>query len=134
MLTNKQYSFLKNKKVLLLSDTGNPYKYLINFIPELINSKVYIYVSPASTSKFIRLFVKQSLNKKVKIIEDKNFSMFYNNKIKDYYVCIFFGKNTTKETKILKRLTRDMLLLYNNIIVITENGVDYDEDHSIWWW
>jgi len=131
MLASNQYEFLKNKKVLLLSDTGNPYKYLIKFIPELSNSKVFIYVSPASTSKFIRLFVKQSLNKKVKIIEDKNFSMFYNNKIKDYYVCIFFGKNKTKETKILRRLTRDMLLLYNNIIVITESGVDYDEDYSI---
>ena len=131
MLTVHNYSFLKNKKVLLLSDTGNPYNYLINFIPELNNSKIYIYVSPASTSKFIRLFVKQSLNKKVKIIEDKNFSMFYNNKIKDYYVCIFFGKNKTKETAVLKRLTRDMLLLYNNIIVITEDGVDYDEDYTV---
>lgn len=131
MLTVHNYSFLKNKKVLLLSDTGNPYKYLIKFIPELNNSKIYIYVSPASTSKFIRLFVKQSLNKKVKIIEDKNFSMFYNNKIKDYYVCVFFGKNKTKETAVLKRLTRDMLLLYNNIIVITENGVDYDEDYTV---
>jgi len=131
MLTTNNYSFLKNKKVLLLSDTGNPYKYLIDFIPELNNSKIYIYVSPASTSKFIRLFVKQSLNKKVKIIKDKNFSMFYNNKIKDYYVCIFFGKNNTKETAALKRLTRDMLLLYNNIIVITESGVDYDEDYTV---
>lgn len=131
MLTTNNYSFLKNKKVLLLSDTGNPYKYLIDFIPELNNSKIYIYVSPASTSKFIRLFVKQSLNKKVKIIKDKNFSMFYNNEIKDYYVCIFFGKNNTKETAALKRLTRDMLLLYNNIIVITESGVDYDEDYTV---
>ena len=131
MLTTHNYSFLKDKKVLLLSDTGNPYKYLINFIPELMNSKIYIYVSPASTSKFIRLFVKQSLNKKVKIIKDKNFSMFYNNKIKDYYVCIFFGKNNTQETAALKRLTRDMLLLYNNIIVITESGVDYDEDYTV---
>ncbi len=131
MLTTHNYSFLKDKKVLLLSDTGNPYKYLINFIPELTNSKIYIYVSPASTSKFIKLFVKQSLNKKVKIIKDKNFSMFYNNKIKDYYVCIFFGKNNTQETAALKRLTRDMLLLYNNIIVITENGVDYDEDYTV---
>ena len=131
MLTTHNYSFLKDKKVLLLSDTGNPYKYLIDFIPELTNSKIYIYVSPASTSKFIKLFVKQSLNKKVKIIKDKNFSMFYNNKIKDYYVCIFFGKNNTQETAALKRLTRDMLLLYNNIIVITENGVDYDEDYTV---
>jgi len=131
MLITNNYFFLKNKKVLLLSDTGNPYKYLIDFIPELNNSKIYIYVSPASTSKFIRLFVKQSLNKKVKIIKDKNFSMFYNNEIKDYYVCIFFGKNNTKETAALKRLTRDMLLLYNNIIVITESGVDYDEDYTV---
>ena len=80
MLTTHNYSFLKDKKVLLLSDTGNPYKYLINFI---------------------------------------------------YYVCIFFGKNNTQETAALKRLTRDMLLLYNNIIVITESGVDYDEDYTV---
>lgn len=133
MLVSNKYDFLKNKEVLLLSDTANPYKHLIDFIPELTNSKVYIYVSPASTAKFIRLFIKQSLNKKVKIIKDKNFSLFYNNKIKNYYVCIFFGKYETKETKVLKRLTRDMLLLYNNIIVITENGVDYDEDYSVWW-
>ena len=64
-------------------------------------------------------------------LKDKNFSMFYNNKIKDYYVCIFFGKNNTQETAALKRLTRDMLLLYNNIIVITESGVDYDEDYTV---
>ena len=131
MLVNDKYSFLKNKEVLLLSDTANPYNHLINFLPELKNSKVYIYVSPASTAKFIRLFIKQSLNKKVKIIKDKNFSLFYNEEIKKYHICIFFGKHETKETKLLKRLTRDMLLLYNNIIVITENGVDYDEDYSV---
>lgn len=131
MLTNTKYNFLKDKKVLLLSDTGNPYNYLIDFIPELKNSKIYIYISPASTAKFVKLFIKQSLNKKVKIIQDKNFSLFYNNEIKDYYICIFFGKYKTKETALLRRLTRDMLLLYNNIIVITENGVDYDENYSL---
>jgi len=68
MLIDNKYNFLKDKKVLLLSDTGNPYNYLIDFIPELKNSKIYIYISPASTAKFVKLFIKQSLNKKVKII------------------------------------------------------------------
>jgi hypothetical protein len=128
---SNKFNFLEDKKLLLLSDTGNPYKHIIEFIPELKKSKIYIYVSPASTSRFIQLFIKQKLNRKVSIIKDKNFKLFFSAEINNYIICIFFGSKKTKETLLLRRLTRHMLLKYNNIIVITEKGVDYDEDYTL---
>jgi hypothetical protein len=126
-----EFSYLKNQKVLLLSDTGNPYSHILNFLPELAESKVFIYVSPASTANFIKLFVFKVINRKVKIIKDKNFKLFDSPEIAQYHVCIFFGNKSTKETKLLRTLTRHLLVSYKNIIVITKDGIDYDANYSL---
>lgn len=125
------FSYLKDKKVLLLSDTGNPYDHILKFLPELAESKVFIYVSPASTANFTKLFVLKIINRKVKIIKDKNFKLFDSPEIGEYHVCIFFGNKSTKETKLLQALTRHLLVSYKNIIVITKDGVDHDANYSL---
>ena len=125
------FSYLHDKKVLILSDTNVRYDYINNFLDTLEQSKVFIYIAPASTSRFIKLWTKIAINKKANIIYDKNYEFFYSNKIKDYEICILLGKNKTKETPILTRLIRDMLLTYTNITIVTNKGIDCDENYTI---
>jgi soluble P-type ATPase len=61
-------SYLKNKKVLALSDTGYPHKHIKDFCKELSESIVDVYVSPATTSGFLKVYMSFSGNKRKKKI------------------------------------------------------------------
>lgn len=123
--------YLKNKKVLALSDTGYPYKHIKSFCSEISESIVDIYVSPASTSRFLKVFITFSGNKRTKILKDKNFNLFDKIKPDDYIIVIFFGSKQTRETKFLTVLALNLVVAGFNIITVNENGVDYDEDNSL---
>lgn len=123
--------FLKNKKILALSDTGYPHKHIKKFCSEISDSIVDIYVSPASTSRFLKVFISFSGNKRAKILKDKNFGLFNKIKPNDYIIVIFFGSKPTKETKFLTVLALNLVVSGFNIITVSENGVDYDEDSPL---
>ena len=125
------FSFLKQKKVLILSDTGFPYPYITEVIPHLFDSQIYIYICPATTSRFVQLWVKMHLNKKVNIIKDKHYKMFFTEKMNDYEIILFFGKEKNKEKSMLRKLLKSMLLSYKNITIVTENGIDCDENYTL---
>lgn len=122
---------LKNKKILALSDTGYPYPYIRDFCKYLSESIVDIYVSPASTSRFLKIYVSITGNKRTKILKDKKFLLFNKIKPEDYIVIIFFGSKITKETKFLTIIAQQLVILNYNIITVNEDGVDYDENHPI---
>jgi hypothetical protein len=125
------FSFLKQKKVLILSDTGFPYPYITQFISQLSESQVYIYICPATTSRFVQLWVKMQLNKKVNIIKDKHYKMFFKKEIDDYEIVLFFGKEKTEEGSLLRKLLKSMILSYKNITIVTEKGIDCDENYTL---
>ena len=125
------YSYLHNKKVLVLSDTAHPYQYIISFLKQLKQSDVYIYICPATTSRFVKLWIKVTLNKSANIIKDKQYKMFFTNEIDNYEVCMIFGKTKNFDRSLLKRVLRNMLLSYQNITVVTESGIDCDENHTL---
>ena len=125
------FDYLKNKKVLVLSDTFYPYSYITNFITKLSDSQVFIYICPATTSGFVKLWMKIHLNKKVKIIKDKHYKMFFTNNINEYEFVIIFGKNKNQEQDLLKKLLKNMLLSYKNITVVTYKGIDCDENYTL---
>jgi len=125
------FSYLKNKKVLLLSDTGNPYPYIISFLKELKDSDVYIYICPATTSRFVKIWIKFTLNKKAQIIKDKHYKIFFTDEINSYEVCMIFGKTKNPDRSLLRRVLRNMLLSYQNITVVTESGIDCDENYTL---
>jgi nitrogenase molybdenum-iron protein alpha/beta subunit len=125
------FDYLKNKKVLVLSDTFYPYSYITNFITKLSDSQVFIYICPATTSGFVKLWMKIHLNKKVKIIKDKHYKMFFTNNIDEYEIVIIFGKNKNQEQDLLKKLLKNMLLSYKNITVVTYKGIDCDENYTL---
>lgn len=125
------FDYLKNKKVLVLSDTFYPYSYITNFITKLSDSQVFIYICPATTSGFVKLWMKIHLNKKVKIIKDKHYKMFFTNNINEYEIVIIFGKNKNQEQDLLKKLLKNMLLSYKNITVVTYKGIDCDENYTL---
>lgn len=130
-LDNIDFSYLQNKKVLILSDTAHPYPYVLSFLKKLHKSDVYIYICPATTSRFVKLWIKVTLNKSAQIIKDKHYKMFFTNEINNYEVCMIFGKTKNPDRSLLRRVLRNMLLSYQNITVVTENGVDCDENHTI---
>jgi len=127
------YSYLHNKKVLLLSDTANPYLYILSFLKKLEQSDVYIYICPATTSRFVKLWIKFTINKSANIIKDKHYKMFFTNEINNYEVCMIFGKTKNPDRSLLRRVLRNMLLSYQNITIVTESGIDCDENHTIRW-
>ena len=122
---------LKDKKILALSDTGYPYPYIRDFCKQLSESIVDIYVSPASTSRFLKIYVSFTKNKRVKILKDKKFNLFNKIKPDDYIVVIFFGSKITKETKFLTVIAQQLVILNYNVITVNEDGVDYDENHPL---
>lgn len=122
---------LKDKKILALSDTGYPYPHIKDFCKEISDSVVDVYVSPASTSRFLKLYISFSGNKRTKILKDKKFLLFSKIKPKDYIVVIFFGTKITKETKLLTIIAQKLIISNYNVITVNENGVDYDEDNPI---
>lgn len=125
------FSYLENKQVLLLSDTGYPYPYILEFIEKLRHSNVSIYICPATTSQFVKLWLLVVLDKKVKIIKDKNYKMFFKNKIDEFEIVIIFGKKKNDEQTTLRKLLKSMLLSYKNITVVTEKGIDCDENNTL---
>jgi len=124
-------SSLKDKKVLALSDTGYPYKHIKDFCKQLSGSIVDVYVSPASTSGFLKVYMSFSGNRRAKILKDKKFLLFGKIKPEDYIVVIFFGSKITKETKMLTVLAQNLVVSNYNIITVTEEGVDYDENSPL---
>jgi len=122
---------LKDKKILALSDTGYPYPYIKDFCKEISESIVDVYVSPASTSRFLKLYISFSGNRRTKILKDKKFLLFTKIKPEDYIVVIFFGAKITKETKLLTIIAQQLVVQNYNVITVNENGVDYDEDNPI---
>jgi len=124
-------NYLKDKKLLLLSDTWFPYDYIKEFLKQLTNGQVYIYASPASTSKFIKVYIKVFAKRKVQIIKDKDFKLFFNEKIDNYVVVIFFGKKRTKETPLLELLAKKLLTSYQDVVTVLPDGIDYDENSSL---
>lgn len=128
---NINFSYLQNKKVLILSDTAHPYPYIIYFLKQLKNSDVYIYICPATTSRFVKLWIKVTLNKSAQIIKDKHYKMFFTDEINNYEVCMIFGKTKNPDRSLLRKVLRNMLLSYQNITVVTENGIDCDENYTL---
>lgn len=121
----------KDKKILALSDTGYPYPYIKDFCKTISKSIVDVYVSPASTSRFLKLYIKTNGNQRVKILKDKNFNYLNKIKIDDYIIVIFFGAKISKETKLLTVIAQNFIIRGFNVITINENGVDYDEDNPL---
>lgn len=124
-------NYLKDKKLLLLSDTWFPYDYIKEFLKELTAGKVYIYSSPASTAKFIKVYIKVFAKRKVQILKDKDFKLFFDKKVDDYVVVIFFGKKRTKETPVLELLAKKLLTSYQDVVTVLPDGIDYDENSPL---
>ena len=123
--------YLKDRKILALSDTGYPHKHIKDFCQQLSESLVDIYVSPATTSRFLKVYITYSGNHRSKILKDKKFLLFNKIKPSDYIIVVFFGTKVTKETRMLTVLAQQLLIANYDIITVTEQGVDYDEDSPI---
>jgi len=126
---NQEY--LNTKKLLLISDTWYPYPYITDFLKNLTSGKVFVYSSPASTAKFIKVYLKVFAKRKVNLIKDKNFNLFFDDKINEYVVVVFFGKKRVPETAILEIVTKKLLTSYQDVMLVYPDGVDYDEDSPL---
>ena len=128
---NINLEYLQTKKLLLISDTWYPYEYITGFVGKLVTGKVFVYSSPASTARFIKVYLIVFANRKVNLSKAKNFNIFFDDKINEYVVVVFFGKKTVKETDLLEILAKKLLTSYQDVIIVYPDGVDYDEDSSL---
>lgn len=123
---------LKDRKVLALSDTAYPYRHIKDFCKVLSESIVDVYVSPATTSGFLKVYMTFSGNKRAKILKDKKFLLLNKIKPEDYIIVIFFGSKITRETKMLTVLAQQLIISDYNVITVNENEIDYDEDNPFY--
>jgi hypothetical protein len=75
--------------------------------------------------------MKLFLNKKVNIIKDKHYKLFFKDKIDDYEIVLIFGKVKNTEQIMLKSLLRNMLISYKDITIVSNKGIDCDENYTI---
>jgi hypothetical protein len=57
--------------------------------------------------------------------------MFFTNEIDKYEVIMLFGKSKNPDRSLLRKILRNMLLSYQRITVVTEKGIDCDENYTL---
>ena len=124
-------NLFENKKILAMSDTGYPYQYIRDFCQKIETAIVDVYVSPATTARFLKLYIAATGNKRCKILKDKNYQLFDKIQKTDYIFVVFFGKKVSRETRALTVLCQSLVIQGYDLITVTEEGVDYDDNSSI---
>lgn len=114
-----------------MSDTGYPYQYIRDFCQKIETAIVDVYVSPATTARFLKLYIAATGNKRCKILKDKNYQLFDKIQKTDYIFVVFFGKKVSRETRALTVLCQSLVIQGYDLITVTEEGVDYDDNSSI---
>jgi excinuclease UvrABC ATPase subunit len=104
---------------------------ITEFLKNLTSGKVFVYASTASTAKFIKVYLKVFAKRKVNLIKDKHFNLFFDDKINEYIVVVFFGKKRVPETAILEIVAKKLLTSYQDVMLVYPDGVDYDEDSAL---
>ena len=66
------------------------------------------------------------------ILKDKKFLLLGKIKPEDYIITILFGSKKTKETKMLTVLAQQLIIGGYNVITVSEDGIDYDEDNPFY--
>lgn len=119
---------LDNKKVIIASDDFIPYPYIKNFVPYLNNSKIYLLTDPLKFSRYTKILLNSFNIKKIKFIKAEDVEKHYN----DCIFLLFFGKKKNLDKESLLRIARILLINDQEVIALSEQGVDIDEDSSVY--
>lgn len=119
---------LENKTVVVASDDFIPYPYIKEFIPNISNSKIYLLQEPFKYSKYTKILLNSFDIKNIKFLKFKNIDNLYNDSI----FLLFFGSKNNEDKNFLLRLARMLLLEDQEVIALSQNGVDIDENSSIY--
>lgn len=119
---------LSGKSLVIASDDYIPYPYIKSFLPYISNSKITLLQEPIRYYKYTKILLNSFDIKHINFLKFKKIQESYNESI---YI-LFFGKKNNKDKEFLLTLSRMLLLENQEVIALSENGVDIDEDSSIY--
>lgn len=119
---------LSGKSLVIASDDYIPYPYIKSFLPYISNSKITLLQEPIRYYKYTKILLNSFDIKHINFLKFKKIEESYNESI---YI-LFFGKKYNKDKEFLLTLSRMLLLENQEVIALSENGVDIDEDSSIY--
>jgi hypothetical protein len=119
---------LKDKNVIIISDDYIPYEYILKFASNLYDSKIWILSYPEHLYRYTKINFKKAgiLNTKI-LLKNKIFKIDKSN----FAIILFFGKKNNDDKKWLLSFYRKFLLNDYELITLTEDGVEYDEDSPL---
>lgn len=121
-------SSLKDKNLIIIADDYIPYEYILKFASEIKESKIHILSYPEHIYRYTKINFKKAGHANIRVV--------YRNKVlkidkKDYILLLFFGKRQNEDKKWLLSFYRKFLINNYEIVTLTEEGAEYDEDSSI---
>lgn len=119
---------LDNKKIIIASDDFIPYPYIKTFIPYLKDSKIHLLTDPLKFSGYTKILLNSFNIKKIKTVKSDDIEKFYD----DCIFLLFFGKKNNLDKATLLRIARILLLNNQEVIALSQEGVDIDEDSTIY--
>lgn len=119
---------LSGKSIVIASDDYIPYPYIKSFIPYISESRITLLQEPVKYYKYTKILLNSFDIKHINFLKFKKIEESYD---KSIYI-LFFGKKNNKDKEFLLTLSRMLLLDNQEVIALSENGVDIDEDSSIY--
>jgi hypothetical protein len=119
---------LSNKIVIIASDDFIPYPYIKQFIPYLKNSKIYLLTDPVKYARYTKILLKSFNIKNIKFVSSKDIDNYLDVAI----FVLFFGKKYNQDKNKLLTIARLILINDQELIALSEDGVDIDENSSIY--
>lgn len=128
MSVDSLISSLKKKNVIIISDDFIPYEYVLKFASRLSESKIWILSYPEHLYRYTKINFKKA--------GIPNTKTFFKNKIlkidkNEYSLILFFGKKHNQDKEWLLSFYRKFLINDYDLITLTEDGVEYDEDRPV---
>jgi len=118
---------LSGKTVILASDDYIPYPYIKNFIPYIKNSNIVILANPTKYYKYNNILLNSFGIKNNKFVDIKNIENYYNN-----IFILFFGKKENDDKDYLLKVARYLLINEQEVVALSEKGIDIDENSPVY--
>jgi hypothetical protein len=118
---------LSGKTVILASDDYIPYPYIKNFIPYIKNSNIVILANPTKYYRYTNILLNSFGIKNAKFVDIKNIENYYNN-----IFILFFGKKENDDKDYLLKVARYLLINEQEVVALSEKGIDIDEDSPVY--
>lgn len=129
METQKEINIdLSNKNIILASDDFIPYPYIKKFVPLLQGGKIYLLTDPLKYARYTKILLNSCNIKNIRFLSSKDIDNYIDNAI----FVLFFGKKYNQDKNKLLSIARLIIINNQELIALSEDGVDIDENSSLY--